>query len=51
MSEAKEALVNLRLLKAFLRIKDPLVRREVIEFVEKMPISLKPEKEIRGPSE
>jgi hypothetical protein len=51
MSETKEALVNLRLLKAFLRIKDPVVRREVIEFVEKMQTPLKSEKEILGPSE
>jgi hypothetical protein len=35
MAEAKNVLENLRLFKAFLRIKDPMIRRAIIELVER----------------
>ena len=35
MAETKDVLENLRLFKAFLRIKDPKVRRAIIELVER----------------
>jgi len=42
MAETKDVLENLRLLKAFLRIKDPTVRRAIVELVERKSTLLTP---------
>jgi hypothetical protein len=42
---------NLRLLKAFLRIKDPTVRRAIVELVERKSTLLTSEKKVPAPRE
>jgi hypothetical protein len=44
--QTKDVLENLRLLKAFLRIKDPTVRRAIIELVERKSTLLTSEKKV-----
>ena len=46
MAETKDVLENLRLLKAFLRIKDPTVCRAIIELVERKSTLLTSEKKV-----
>ena len=46
MDKAKEDLESLRLLKAFFTIKDPIVRREVINFVESRSTTFKSTKKL-----
>ena len=49
--QTKDVLENLRLLKAFLRIKDPTVRRAIIELVERKSTLLTSEKKVPDPRE
>ena len=51
MAETKDVLENLRLLKAFLRIKDPTVRRAIVELVERKSTLLTSEKKVPAPRE
>jgi hypothetical protein len=49
MAETKDLLENLRLLKAFMKIKDPTVRRAIIELVETKSSPLTSEKNVPDP--
>jgi hypothetical protein len=49
MAETKDVLENLRLFKAFLRIKDPKVRRAIIELVERKSTLTTAEKDTPDP--